>query len=219
MYEKRIKADKADRSHMNRKILYLMIEQNVGVQHPKVHLGDIAELICSDKRMENELMNLRILTIENDNKGRFPMQILHVIDVIQTIYPQLRIYNLGESDFIITYEKEKHKHRILSVLKTIVVCILTFFGSAFSIMTFNNDVDLPKLFSSIYYQVTGKVSDGYTILEFSYSLGLAIGVLLFFNHFGRKKFTQDPSPLEVEMRSYEDNVNQTFIKKGGKDAS
>jgi len=204
---------------MDKQILYLKIEQNVEVHRPDVYLGDIAELICSDKRIENNLMNLKILTLEEDKKGRFACNLLRVIVVIQTIYPDLRIDSLGESDFIITYEKEKHKHVIFSWVKTILVCILTFFGSAFSIMTFNNDVDLPRLFSQLYYQVTGEVSGGCTILEFTYSVGLGIGVLLFFNHFGKKKFTQDPSPLEVEMRTYEDNVNHTFIKKGDNDAT
>lgn len=204
---------------MNKQVLYLKIEQNVEVHRPDVYLGDIAELICSDKRIENNLMNLKILTLEEDKKGRFAVNLLRVIGVIQTVYPDLRIHSLGESDFIITYEKEKHKHTIFSWIKTILVCILTFFGSAFSIMTFNNDVDLPRLFSQLYYQVTGEVSGGFTILEFTYSVGLGIGVLLFFNHFGKKKFTQDPSPLEVEMRTYEDSVNHTFIKKGDNDAT
>jgi len=204
---------------MDKQVLYLKIEQNIEVYRPDVYLGDIAELVCSDKRIENTLMNLKILTLKEDKKGRFAVNLLCVIGVIQTMYPDLRIDSLGESDFIITYEKEKHKHLILSWFKTILVCILIFFGSAFSIMTFNNDVDLPRLFSQLYYQVTGEVSGGYTILEIAYSLGLGIGVLLFFNHFGKKKFAQDPSPLEVEMRTYEDNVNHTFIKKGDKDAT
>ena len=52
----------------------------------------------------------------------------------------------------------------------------------------------------VYEQCTGAVSDGYTILEISYSLGLSVGIILFFNHFAGKKITMDPTPLEVQMK-------------------
>ena len=44
-----------------------------------------------------------------------------------------------------------------------------------------------------------------------YSVGLFLGIILFFNHGGRYKLTNDPSPLQVQMRQYEQGVNQTFI--------
>ena len=33
-----------------------------------------------------------------------------------------------------------------------------------------------------------------------------------FNHFTSWKFSLDPTPLEVEMRLYEENVNKTLIQ-------
>lgn len=45
----------------------------------------------------------------------------------------------------------------------------------------------------------------------AYSLGLFIGIIIFFNHGARKKFTDDPTPLQVQMRQYEQEVNQTVI--------
>ena len=83
-------------------------------------------------------------------------------------------------------------------------------------MTFNNDVDIGTLFSQIYSQVTGHVSSGFTILEVSYSVGLGVGILFFFNHFGKKKITSDPTPMQVRMRLYEDNVNTTLLEDAGR---
>ena len=51
-----------------------------------------------------------------------------------------------------------------------------------------------------------------TPLEVGYSIGLPVGILLFFNHFTSWKFSLDPTPLEVEMRLYEENVNKTLIQ-------
>lgn len=79
-------------------------------------------------------------------------------------------------------------------------------------MTFNNDVDVGNLFSNIYTQVTGQPSGHFTILEITYSIGIGVGVLFFFNHFGHMKFTSDPTPMQIQMRLYEDDVNTTIIE-------
>ena len=80
-------------------------------------------------------------------------------------------------------------------------------------MTFNTDADVRTLFSNIYETFTGAPAPGFSILEISYSLGIGVGVILFFNHFGRRKLTQDPTPMEVEMRTYENDIDSTIIEQ------
>ena len=80
-------------------------------------------------------------------------------------------------------------------------------------MTFNMDVDVGTLFQKIHTLFTGRTSNGFSVLEISYSLGIGIGVVCFFNHFGKRKLTEDPTPMEVEMRSYEDQVDTTIIEQ------
>ena len=36
--------------------------------------------------------------------------------------------------------------------------------------------------------------------------------LVFFNHFGKKRFSVDPTPMEVEMRLYENDIQTTLIE-------
>ncbi len=57
---------------------------------------------------------------------------------------------------------------------------------------------------------------GILILEISYSIGLIVGVTLFFNHFGKHKVTTDPTPIEVQMRLYEDQVDTTVIQNASR---
>ena len=73
-------------------------------------------------------------------------------------------------------------------------------------------VDVGGLFSQIYTQVTGQTSGHFTVLEITYSIGIGLGVLFFFNHFGHMKITDDPTPMQIQMRLYEENVNKTLIK-------
>ena len=40
--------------------------------------------------------------------------------------------------------------------------------------------------------------------------------VVFFNHFGKRYITNDPSPVEVEMAGYEQQVNQSLIKQVGR---
>ena len=89
---------------------------------------------------------------------------------------------------------------------------ITFFLEAFSIMSFNNDVAVTKMFSRIYLLLTGEESNGFTLIALTYSIGLIVGILIFFNHLGRKKFTAARTPMEVEMRLYETAIQETLIE-------
>lgn len=193
--------------------LYLKIDKNVQVHDTKVTVGDIAQVLCTDKATENLVKTVKVPTATNGKPGRHAMSVMEIIQLIQKEAVGLEVNNIGEADFIVTLEKEKQPGAWWSCAKTAFVTILAFFGAAFTIMTFNNDVDIPKLFTQIFLQFTGQESDGFTVLEISYSIGLGLGILLFFNHFAGKKFTSDPTPMEVEMRTYEDNVDNTLIER------
>ena len=52
----------------------------------------------------------------------------------------------------------------------------------------------------------------FTLLEGTYSLGLALGIIVFYNHIGKRKLTQDPTPIAVEMRTYEADINKSLVE-------
>jgi stage V sporulation protein AA len=95
--------------------------------------------------------------------------------------------------------------------------MISFFGTAFTIMAFHNDIGINAVFEKVYEMVMGQPSDGYSILEFSYSVGLAVGITVFFNHIGGRRITKDPTPIEVEMRTYERDVNTALIETAGRE--
>lgn len=192
--------------------LYMQFDMNIQVQHPHVYLQDIAKLSCTNSKVLNRLRVLPVANLDSGKPGRYVMSVMDLIDLIQKKEPDLTISPIGETDFILTYKKESASGTVFRWLKIFFVCLATFFGAAFSIMTFNTDVDVGKLFQQIYFQVTGNISSGFTILEISYSIGLAIGVLFFFNHFSHLKFSTDPTPMQVQMRKYEDDVNTTILE-------
>ena len=58
--------------------------------------------------------------------------------MIQAQYPNVDITNEGEADFVIEYEPALQPSQTAEYAKTAVLCVLVFFGAAFTIMAFNN---------------------------------------------------------------------------------
>lgn len=197
---------------MGNDTVYIKGDRNVEVRKRDVTLGDLVSLECSDPRKAVRLRVMKVLKIPEKGEHRFVVSVLKLISCIHKEYSGIEIQNIGETDIIVTYKEQKTPSKCLHLIKTVLVAAITFCGAAFSAMAFNNDVDVPKLFAQIYYQITGEVSDGCTILEVTYSAGLAIGILVFFNHFGKKRFSVDPTPIEVEMRLYENDIQTTLIE-------
>ena len=193
-------------------ILYLQVDQNIQVDHPKVTLQDVATLNCTDPAILNRLRVLTVLSLDARKPGRYVLTISDLVALIQKQEPALTVFPLGEPDFIVSFQTTGTENFFLKYLKILLVSLISFFGGAFSIMTFNTDVDAGGLFTKIYTQVMGTAPQSISVLEISYSLGIGLGVLFFFNHFGHIKLTSDPTPMQVQMRLYEDDVNTTIIE-------
>lgn len=218
---KKYRRGRTDRGHgdpggeavaVTKETVYIKADQSVEVTKREVTLGDIMKIECASADMIPKIKALKILKVPDEGRHRYVVSVLKIIECIHQHYPSLDIRNMGEKDIIITYEDQKTPGAFVHALKVIAVVATTFTGSAFSIMAFNNDVDTTKMFGQIYELLMGQPSDGFTVLELTYCAGLIIGILVFFNHFGGKRFTVDPTPMEVEMRLYENDIQTTLIE-------
>lgn len=205
----------------NDETIYIKIDRNVLVYDRNVTLGDIASVTSSNEAMLRQVKQKKLYTFQEDSKNskkipRVIFSVLRIVELIHEDYPNAEIENEGEADFIIEYIKNPIQSHWTSYLKVVVLSLVMFFGGAFTIMSFNNDIGITELFGQFYYQVMGKTSSGFTELEISYCIGLAVGILVFFNHFGKKKITPDPTPIEVQLRKYEQDVDDTYIENSGR---
>lgn len=197
---------------MKKETVYVKADQNVEVKNMDVTIGEIMQVECANPDVVSKVKALKLFRFRNPKERRRVLSILKIIECIHAQYPNLDIQNLGNPDVIVTWENQKTPGMFVHWLKVTAVVAITFTGAAFSIMTFNNDVDTTKLFGQIYELLMGHPSDGFTILELMYCIGMIVGILIFFNHFGGKKFTVDPTPMEVEMRLYENDIQTTLIE-------
>ena len=181
--------------------LYIKGSRDVEVTKPDVTLGDILTMECSDKKLLPKIKTIRLLKFHGGKQQRCAVSVLKIIECIHGQFPRIEVQNLGETPAFIWH-----------MVKTVFVAAVTFFGAAFSIMAFNNDVDVTRMFGQIHELITGQQSDGFTILEITYSVGLTAGILIFFNHLGKRRFTADPTPMEIQMRLYENDIQTTLVE-------
>ena len=194
-------------------MLYLQTERNIKITSPVVTLGDVAQLSCSDGAVLARNQVRRVAHLPDDGYGRYVCSASTLVRLVTEAEEHVDVTHIGEPNFILTYEDPRQKNTWISWCKTILVGILTFIGTAFSIMTFHTDIGVRELFLDVYTRFLPQMTPGFSVLEISYSIGIGLGVVLYFNHFGRRKFTQDPTPLEVEMRVYEDDIDTTIIEQ------
>lgn len=192
--------------------LYIKGEQLVEVNLPHVTLGDILDVSCPQDHIANAVKQMTILKFPQNKYQRTVVSILKIIERIHEKYPNVQVENYGAVDIIVAYENQQTPSKIVHRLKGIIITGITFLGSAYSIMAFTNDVDTLSIFDQLYLLIAGVPADGFNILQFSYCVGLAVGILVFFNHFGKKKFMVDPTPMEIEMRLYEQDIQTTLIQ-------
>ena len=183
--------------------IYIKADKNTEVTKPDVTLGDVLKIECANPSVLSRVKTLKLLKFhhkDNKKQNRTAVSILKVIACIHEVYPNVEVQNEGEQDFIVTLEEQKTPGGFVHWTKVIVVVAISFTGAAFSIMAFNNDASVSDLFSQMYEFIMGSKSDGFSIMEVSYSVGITIGILVFFNHFGKKKFTVDPTPPHLRCR-------------------
>ena len=194
--------------------VYLKLSQITQVHEKNVPLASLGEVYCSEKSVESRCRAMIVKRIRGGGKQRESRLVGNVMEIIQQIereIPGTSVQNLGETDYVIHYQPPRRQALVWQWCKTLFVCLICFFGAAFAIMTFNNDVNVGDVLGQVYFQVMGRQSDGFGLMEAGYSVGLAVGILVFFNHFAVKKLNTDPTPLEVEMRLYEENICKTLI--------
>ncbi len=197
---------------METKTVYIKPKRNAEVTKEEVFLNDIASLTCTDPHLLAKARALKVYQFREGGEKRAVISSLKLIELIQGLEKGITVDNVGETDTLMKLVKVSDQKGFIVWLKVVFVALISFFGTAFTIMAFHNDIGIHDVFNQIYEQVMGQTSNGFTTLEVTYSLGLAIGITLFFNHIGGRRITADPTPIEVEMRIYEKDVDDTLIE-------
>lgn len=198
-------------------ILYVKVAQNILVNKRDLKLKDVATLYSVNKGMIQKLENEPFYTMPQNGQKLSMFTITKVYETIHKVYPKITIENLGEEDFIIEYDNGKKHSKVWEYTKAIFVGAVVFFGSAFTIMTFNEDVNVAGVFDMVCKMVTGSKDGGKAVIEIAYAIGLPVGIIVFYNHFKKRDIQNDPTPIQVEMRNYEEQMNKAMLKTAARE--
>lgn len=192
--------------------IYIKPAKKASIAEKKsVHIKDIAEVYAPDNLLKH-IKNIKLLEIKNDEKRNYLITIIDIINAIDKALPGHTINNVGEIDTIVEYSPKRHKeNKLLKICKIIFVTIILAGGSATAIMSFHSDAQMSTVFENYYYIFFNEKVENPIVIDLPYSIGLAVGIIVFFNHFSGKKITEDPTPIEVEMSTYESEVTDNII--------
>ncbi len=192
-------------------------------ERKSIYIKDIAEVFAPEN-LAKRVKNIKLLEIKDNNdsqenkkskknkKKNYLVTIIDIISAIDKALPGHTINNVGEIDTIIEYSAEKKKDsKLIKVLKIIFVMVILAGGSSTAIMSFHSDAQMATVFENYYYIFFNEKVENPILINLPYSLGLAVGIIVFFNHFSGKKITEDPTPIEVEMSVYESEVTDNII--------
>ena len=192
--------------------IYIKPEKKVNITGEGIlRLKDVAQVLA-EKNIKTQVENLHLMKIEGNEKKNLLVSVIDIVEKINAALPGNTVNNLGECDTVVEYSpRKKSQNKALLWLKVFFVSIVLLAGSATAIMSFHSDAQISTVFENYYYIFFNEKIENPMIIDLPYSIGLAFGIIVFFNHFSGKKITNDPTPIEVEMSIYESEVTDSLI--------
>jgi stage V sporulation protein AA len=172
-----------------------------------VHLGDIAQMIA-DPEYERSLEQLVVYQPSEVDGNRVLIDMMLIVRKVKEAFPNMQIEQFGEPHILLEICTESKKPSLVGIT---LVWLLLFIGSGLAIMNFHVDVSMLEVHKRLYQLITGKANEHPLLLQIPYSIGIGAGMVVFFNHLFKKKFNEEPSPLEVEIFMYQESMNHYVI--------
>ncbi|MFF0826872.1 stage V sporulation protein AA [Brevibacillus sp. NPDC003359] len=194
--------------------LFLRLRKRLAVQpQAMITLGDICQLFWDGER-EEALKRMPIYQTKPTDGNLIIIDIMQVIKRLRSVYPDVELDVQGAPQIIVEVLNPRKKANPILVA---MVWLLLFIGSGLAIMNFHTDVSMMKVHERIYYLITGEKSHQPLWMQIPYSIGIGLGMILFFNHIFQKKINEEPSPLEVELFMYQQSLDQYYIQNENKE--
>lgn len=151
------------------------------------------------KEYAKKIGNICIRHYENKDSN---YDVIHIGEVIEKIKEQvstIHITFLKTDDVVIFFENNK-KDRT-KYLRVLLICIVVLMGSIMGIMNFHADVNMIYSQTTMVNALTRNPEKYLPYFQIPYSIGIGIGVSLFFNKFIPTYAKNEPSPLDLKIKS------------------
>lgn len=197
------------------KTVYIRLRHRVFIQpNDKIFLKDIAQIIAEDA-LHNQIGDRVLYQADAKDRNIIIIDVMHVMEEIKKFDSMIDVQIIGPSQTIIEVVYKKRK---ISPIFFLIIWFLLFFGSMLTIMNFHEDVSMQDAHQRLYKIITGKSVDKPLMFQIPYSFGLGLGMILFFNHVFKKRLNEEPSPLEVEMFNYQQDLDRYVVMHENKES-
>lgn len=184
-------------------IVYISLKRHVRLDERRISFFDVAE-VEADQEAKPILEKLIIRTIKPSAGNVVIITVLDVIQALKTVLPDAQAVIAGETETIVSLQPERMR---APLWKIAFVWLVLFTGAALTIMNFHEDVSMQKVHVLLYEKITGIKNEKPLMLQIPYSIGLGLGMILFFNRLWQRRLNEEPGPLDLEMFKYEEDIN------------
>ncbi|MGJ7911970.1 stage V sporulation protein AA [Neobacillus sp. LXY-1] len=190
------------------KTIYIRMRNRVQTR-PDHHvlLKDVAQIIAAEDLLPH-LSSMIVHQVSDHDGNIVIIDVMKVIQLVSAQYHDLEVQTIGPAQTIVEVVTKK---KGVSIPFFLLIWFLLFFGSAMTLMNFHDDVSMKSVQEKIYTIITGKREVKPLLFQIPYSIGLGLGMILFFNHVFKKRINDEPSPLEVEMFNYQMDLDNYVI--------
>ena len=141
-------------------------------------------------------------------EGIWPLDALTLIMRISEKAPNETVNVLGDGTGWLHRQAktaaEKRRAWGWQALRTAVVCVLLFAGSALTIGWFHTDVNMEEAQTAIFRAVAGREPASSLWIAVPYAAGVGLGALLYYLRIRR----DEASPLTVKLREYAEDMEK-----------
>lgn len=198
------------------KTVYIRLRHRVQVYPDDCITVSMIAQIVAEEQLRDKIGELEVHQVQPSDKNIVVIDVMRVLSAVHKTDPDIDVQAVGPAQTIveIVYQKKTYSPVLFAL-----VWLLLFVGAALAIMNFHEDVSMQLVHKRLYTIITGETSEHPLLLQIPYSIGLGLGMILFFNHLFKKRINEEPSPLEVEMFNYQLDMDMYVSMKENKEST
>ncbi|MBN8234754.1 stage V sporulation protein AA [Halobacillus kuroshimensis] len=193
--------------------VYIRLKQSIYVQpQAEIRLKDTAGITGAEQQIA-PLKELVLHAVTPEDQNIVVIDAFMIVEQILHQQPGTEVQLIGPSCCVVHVEKHGKEPNPILIS---AIWILLFIGAAMAIMNFHFDVSMQSVQQKLHLMLTGREAEYPLWIQIPYSIGLGIGMILFFNHWFQKRFNEEPSPMEVEIFNYQEDLDHYVAIKENK---
>lgn len=200
---------------MNKENVFIKLSKKKSVDlGENVYIRNIGKVYANDERIKKNIENLKIYNKKQEENWDY-IDSMEVVKKVGEYNPDIQVNLLGADDVLLELKSKEKRNGVFEFFKVSLICILLLFGTGLAIVFFHEDVNMAKSIEKLYYTFTGKKDSNPFIMTIPYTMGLGLGMLVFFNRIisSSKRRKKELGPMEIELYLYDADMEESMLER------